>query len=182
MINAFPGIHITFFPVRSSPASHGIGRCHADEAPKNLGEVVAGTEAQPLADVPDALVRSHQFDPRIFDPLLLDIILQTDAHFIIEFLRKVVIGIPTDMVLDFNQTEADWNICSIDRLIHRGTYPKVMILSTPTDDLLYEHTRGLHRSFEKAGVTHVYRESDFGELYGAEHALKKRLDRTVDTE
>ena len=62
------------------------------------------------------------------------------------------------IVLDFNQTEADWNICSIDRLIHRGTYPEVMILSTPTDDLLYEHTRGLHRSFEEAGVTHVYRE------------------------
>ena len=61
-------------------------------------------------------------------------------------------------VLGFHQTEADWDVCSIDRLILRGTYPEVMILSTPTDDLLYEHTRGLHRSFEEATVTHVYRE------------------------
>ena len=61
-------------------------------------------------------------------------------------------------VLGFGQSEADWDVCSIDRLIRRSTYPEVMIISTPTDDLLYEHTLALHRSLTAAGVPHVYRE------------------------
>ena len=61
-------------------------------------------------------------------------------------------------VLSFQLKEEDWDYVSIDRIIRRGTFPEVMILTTPTDDLLYKHTKCLHEAFLRAQVPHIYRE------------------------
>ena len=39
-------------------------------------------------------------------------------------------------------------------------FPRVWFCSSPTDSLLYPHTRGMHEYMEARGIDHVYREME----------------------